>query len=478
MKAYRLVFVSWVLLLLSACSGVRDLKAPNVFYYDDFSKIKYIDSLCVADLEWWRFYSDSTLCSILEKVVVNNRDFQKSGARIEMMRQLYGIEKSNLMPQVGVSVTTEYETIDYSGTGASTASTYGIKVPISWEINLWGSQIWAKKEAEALFQASVEDSRALKMSLIAQTAEAYYRLIALENELSIVRRTMKTREESVRMAKLRFEGGLTSETIYRQSVVEYSSAAALVPGLEQKVYETRNELTLLMGDVPHDIDNIGKLPQTFDGPERLPAGIPSDLLKRRPDIRAAEQRLKAAVAAAGYAYADRFPSFSIGFYPGLVNDRLKDFLRSPYSYLIGSIAGPILDFGKRKKKYKASLAAYEEARLEYENVVLRAFTEVNTVIHVYYHVQESSQRSKELREAAEKYVQLALLQFNAGTLNYIDVLDAQRRYFEAQIAFSNAIRDEYIALVNVYKALGGGWRDNPKIQRDDYSVPVDPAPEE
>lgn len=467
MKIRRLAFLSLIVLLVSSCSGVKNLKAPNVFYYDDFSKINYIDSLCVADLEWWRFYSDSTLCSLLERVITNNRDFQISEARIEKMRQLYGIEKTNLMPQIGYFVSAEVETIDYSGTGALSSPAYGIKVPISWEINLWGSQKWAKKQAEAIFLASEEDSRALKMSLIAQTAEAYYRLMALENELSIVRRTMKTREESVRIAKLRFEGGITSETIYRQAVVEYSSAAALVPLLEQKAYETRNELTLLMGDVPHDINQIGELPKTFDGPERLPAGVPSDLLKRRPDIRAAEQRLKAAVAATGHAYADRFPSLSLGFTPGLVNDRLKDFLRSPYTYFLGYLAGPLVDFGKKKKAYKASVAAYEEARLEYENVVIRAFTEVNTVIHVYYHVQESCRRTKELREAAIKYVQLAQLQFEAGTLNYIDVLDAQRRYFDAQIDYSNAIRDQYIALVNVYKALGGGWRDNPKIHKEE-----------
>lgn len=465
MKGFWMLILAGVILMFSACSGIKDLKAPQVSYYDDFTKIDYIDSVCVADLEWWKFYSDSTLCSLLERVVVNNRDLLKSEAQIERMRQLYGIAKANMLPDVGFNVSAEYETIDHSGAGATTSPTYGVKVPISWEVSLWGSQIWERREAEALYHASEEDSNALKMSLIAETAEAYYRLMALENELSIVRRTMETREESVRIAKLRFEGGLTSETIYRQTVVEYSSAAALVPVLEQKVYATRNELTLLMGEVPHDIEQIGKLPQTFLGPDKLPAGVPSDLLKRRPDIRAAELRLKAAVAAAGHAYADRFPSLNISLNPGLDNDRLKDFLRSPYSDVIGSLAGPLIDFGRRKKKYKAAIAAYEEARLDYEDVVLRAFTEVNTVIHTYYHVQESCKRTMELRDAAAQYMQLAHLQFRAGMLNYIDVLDAQRRYFDAQIDFSNAIRDEYIALVNIYKALGGGWRHNPKIPR-------------
>ncbi|MDE6018168.1 MAG: efflux transporter outer membrane subunit [Muribaculaceae bacterium] len=461
MKGLTAIAIALTAILLSACSGIRGLKEPYVHHFDDFSKIDYVDSLCLADLEWWKFYSDSTLCSILEKVVYNNRDLLKSEARLEQLRQLYGISKTNLLPEIGFEASAEYETVDFGGKGATTSPTYKLVIPVTWEINLWGSQIWARREVEAEYRATEEDSRALKMELIAEAADAYYTLMALENELSIVRRTMETREESVRIAKLRFEGGLTSEMLYNQTLVEYSSAAAMVPQLEQKWFETRDKLTLLMGEVPHDIDQIGKLPQTFVGPDRLPAGLPSDLLKRRPDIRAAEQRLNAARAKVGMTYADRFPSFRISLVPGVENDGLSGFLKSPYSDVIGSLAGPIVDFGRRKKKYKASIAAYDEARLEYEDVVLRAFTEVNTILHVYYHVQESYKRTKELREASAQYMQLALLQFRSGMLNYIDVLDAQRSYFDAQIAFSNAIRDQYTALVNIYKALGGGWRDNP-----------------
>ncbi|MDE6291452.1 MAG: efflux transporter outer membrane subunit [Muribaculaceae bacterium] len=458
MKWFSAVVVAATVLLSSACSGVKGLKEPYVYHYDDFSKIDYIDSLCLADLEWWKFYSDSTLCSLLERVVNNNRDLLKSEARMEQLRQLYGISKTNLLPDVGFNVQAEYETVDHGGAGATTSPTYSVKFPIAWEINLWGSQIWARREAEAQYHATEEDSRALKMELIAETADAYYTLMALENELMIVHRTMDTREESVRIAKLRYEGGLTSEMLYNQTLVEYSSAAALVPQLEQKWYETRNRLTLLMGEVPHDIDQIGRLPQAFVGPQQLPAGMPSDLLKRRPDIRAAEQRLNAARANVGVTYADRFPSFRISLLPGLENDGLAHFLKSPYDDVIGSLAGPLIDFNRRKKKYKASLAAYEEARLDYEDIVLNAFTEVNTILHTYYHVQESFHRTKELRDASAQYMQLAQLQFRAGMINYIDVLDAQRSYFDAQIAFSNAVRDQYRALVGIYKALGGGWR--------------------
>lgn len=241
-------------------------------------------------------------------------------------------------------------------------------------------------------------------------------------------------------------------------MVEYSSAASLVPALEQKLITARNALTLLMGEYPHEILQRGKLALNSILPEKFPAGVPSSLLQRRPDVRAAEQRLAAAMANAGYTYADRFPSLKLGFTPGFENDDLKNFFKSPFTYVIGSITGTVFDFGKKKRKYKAAVAAYDQARLEYEQTVIEAFTEVNTAITTYRQIQESSRLKMDLRDATAKYIQLAHLQYRAGTLNYIDVLDAQRRYFDAQIGVSNAIRDEYFALINLYKVLGGGWQ--------------------
>lgn len=259
------------------------------------------------------------------------------------------------------------------------------------------------------------------------------------------------------MAKIRFEGGLTSETVYQQAMVEYSTAASLVPNLKKQLTAARNALTLLMGDFPDESLASAKLylsPIQFD---RLPLGLPSQLLQRRPDIRAAEQRLAAAMAAAGMTYADRFPSLRIGLTPGFENDALSDFFKSPFTYVIGTVSGTVFDFGRKKRKYRAAVAAYEQARLQYENAVITAFTEVNTAVNAYKEARESCSLKAGLLEAAEKYNQLAQVQYRGGSLNYIDVLDAQRRYFDAQVGMSNAVRDEYFALIDLYKTLGGGW---------------------
>ncbi len=455
----RIYILSAILvsLIFSACSGVRNLTTPEVAVPLSYTDSAYCDSISFADEEWWKLYTDTTLQGFIRKTLKNNKDLLTASARIEEMRQLLGVETANLFPTINGNIYANDETNDYSGTGMTHDREIGVKMSISWEVNLMGSMVWARRKGKANYLASIYDYRAMQVSLIGATAEAYFRLIALQNELAIVRRTEESRRESLRMAKIRFEGGLTSETVYQQAMVEYSSTASLVPNLEKQVNTARNILTMLMGELPHELDCKRILAFSPKVIEQLNAGIPSQLLKRRPDIMAAEQRLAAARAEVGVKYAERFPTFQIGFTGGLENNELSAFLKSPFTFFVGSLTGPVFDFGRKKRRYKAAAAAYEEARLQYEKTVIQAFTEVDNALKAYSAALKSSQLKINLRDAASKYIQLAQLQYNAGTLNYIDVLDAQRRYFDAQIDVSNAVRDEYFVLINLYKALGGGW---------------------
>lgn len=460
MNRYIAYCVVLVCLMCSACSGVKHLTKPQDQIPDRFTLNVENDSACMAELDWWKFYSDSTLFNYISNTLEHNRDLLSAAARIQQMKELYGVDKANLLPQINGSVYANDETNDYSGTGIKHDCEMGLKFPITWEMNLLGSVIWASKKGKSSFLASVEDYRAMQVLLIAETAKAYYRLVALENELSIIRRTVETRKESLRMAKIRFEGGLTSETVYQQAMVEYATAASLVPNLRQKITTARNALTLLMGELPNDTLTSGVSSLEPIQLEKLPVGVPSQLLERRPDIRAAQQRLSAAKSNVGYTYAERFPTLQLGFTPGFENNELAKFLQSPFTFIVGSIAGSVFDFGRRKHKYKAAVAEYEQTRNQYEKTVIQAFTEVNTAINAYMAARRSSKLKIELCQAASKYNHLAQLQYRAGSLNYIDVLDAQRRFFDAQIDESNAIVAEYLALIDLYKVLGGGWTLN------------------
>lgn len=457
MKRCAVICGAVILLLCSACSGVKNLTKPDAGIPDSFASGTDKDSTGLAELDWWSFYSDSTLCSYISRALENNRDLLAAASRIEQARELLGIDNAGMLPAFSGVLYANDETNDYSGSGVVHDVEIGAKVTVSWEVNLLGSMIWARKRGKADYIASAEDYNAMQISIIAQTADAYCRLTALENELSIIRRTVDSRRESLRMAKIRFEGGLTSETVYQQARVEYSSAASLVPSLKRRITAARNSLTLLMGEFPQDSLSVAEKILSPIQIERLPVGAPSRLLLRRPDIRAAEQRMAAAMANAGYTYAERFPSLHLGFTPGFENNELTRFLKSPFTFVVGSLTGPVFEFGKRWRRYRAAVAEYEQKRLQYEKTVIRAFTEVNTAITAYQQAQRSSVLKTKLCEAAAKYNHLAQLQYQAGTLNYIDVLDAQRRFFDAQIDESNAVRDEYLALIDLYKVLGGGW---------------------
>ncbi|MCM1490731.1 MAG: TolC family protein [Muribaculum sp.] len=454
---YKYIYVLLtVCISLVGCSGTKNLVQPRLDMPESFTNLPAVDSLSIADLEWWEFYTDPTLKKILEIALENNRDLLKAAAKIEEMRQLYGVKKADMLPRIGLNVEYSYETNKYDGGPVTKDPEHDLKFPISWEINLWGSMFHARNAGKARYVASEEDYRAMRMELIAEVASTYIQLLSLENELTIVRHTLATRDEALNQAKIRFEGGLTSETVYQQAKVEYSSTAARVPDLERRITAMRNALTLLMGEYPSDIlDGYGF---RFDRQLEmdLPTGIPSELLKRRPDLRASEQRLKAALEDVGMTYADRFPSLRIGFTPGFENDGLKDFFKSPFTYTLASLTGPIFDFGSKKRKYQAAIAVYEQARFEYEQAVIQAFTEVNTAVTAYSKYIENKRLMNDLCEAAAKYVRLAELQYRGGTLNYIDVLDAQRQYFSARTSVNSALRDEYLALINLYKVLGGG----------------------
>lgn len=455
-RSYPIILLACFLLTLNGCSAVKKCKEPQLDLPGSIVAGQ-TDTLTMADIEWWTFYGDSLLCNIIQRTLDNNKNILAAAARVEQMREMYRISKANLLPSLDATMAVDNETNHYNGEKFKRDSEFDLKASLSWEADLWGNLRWAKRKTQAQWLASVEAQRAMRMTLIAEAATAYFRLVALDNELAIVRRTLSTRQEGVAKAKLRFEGGLTSELVYQQALVEYATTATLLPELENRVEVTEGAIALLMGAYPGE--QIRR--QAFDfsplGDDELPIGIPSQLLLRRPDVRAVEQQLKAAMSEVGISYTDRFPRLTFNLQGGLENDELDGFFKSPFSYMIGKIISPLFDFGRKQSKYRASVAAYEAARLDYEQKVLEVFKETKDAVSTYQNIRKTTVLKSQSWNATKKYIELAELQYRSGSINYIDVLDAQRRYFDAQIGLSNAVRDENIALVNLYKSLGGGW---------------------
>lgn len=440
---------------LASCKIGKSYVRPDLSLPDSLARQQ--DSLSFADAEWQTVYKDTLLCRLIRQALDYNKDMQIAAARVKELAALKRIDFANLFPEVGLRVYGEKEGDNYGGNNYDSDNQFDLKATVAWELDLWGNLRWAQDKSLAEFMASVENQRALRMSLVAQVAEAYFELVALDNELAIVRQTADARRESLHLTRLRYEGGLTSEVPYRQAQMELARTATLIPELENQVTLKENELAFLTGEYPHHISRSVQR-EDVQLPERLPVGLPSALLERRPDVRRAEQELVAANAEVGIALTDMLPRISLTASLGAENDEIPRLLASPYHLISGTLLQPVFAMGKNRARWKAKKAACEQAAYAYEKAVLGAFRDAYNTIAQYNKMNEIYATRLSLEQSSKETMELAQLQYVNGVIGYMDLLDAQRSYLDAQISLSNAIRDKQLMLVNLYKALGGGWK--------------------
>ena len=445
------------LLMLASCKIGHHYVRPDIGMPVTLGVPGDTDSVSLADRSWNEIYTDTILQTLIHKSLAYNKDMLIAAARVKELAARKRIDYAALFPSLGLRVYGEKERDNYGGDNPSDDNEFDLKANISWELDLWGKLRWARDASMAEFMASVENQRAVQMSLIAEVAQAYYELVALDNELDIVRQTLTARRESEHLAKIRYEGGLTSEVTYRQAQVELSRTATLVPDLERQITAKENELAFLTGDYPHRIVR-SEMPQELSLPDTLPVGLPSQLLERRPDVREAEQRLIAANAAVGVAYTNMFPNITLTASLGAESEELKDLLSSPYHLLSVNLLQPVFAMGKNLARHKAAKAACEQAAYAYEKAVLAAFRDAYDAISSFNKVKEIYKTRYNLESSSKTTLSLAFVQYVNGTIGYMDLLDAQRTYLDAQISLNNALLESRLATVNLYKALGGGWK--------------------
>ncbi len=416
------------------------------------------DTTTVMDLGWQELYTDTLLQELIYKALEYNKDLKMAVERVNELAQMKRINTSRMLPAVGGRIYTEREGMNYGHEhdGMDIDDQLNIVAVVSWEVDLWGNLRWAKDKSIAEFLESLENQRAVRISIISQVARAYFELVALDNELAIVKQTLKSREEGVELAEIRYKGGLTSEIVFQQAKLELAKTETLIPDLERKITIKENEISYLTGDYPHEIKRAKDL-TSFNSPESLPVGLPSTLLQRRPDIRAAEQQLIAANADVGIAFTDMFPKLTLTGQLGAESNTFTNLLKSPYELLVGMFATPLFGSGQNIARHRSKKAAYERAKANYEKVVIAAFRDVHNAITNFNKIKEICQLRDNYEKASKSTMELAQLQYINGVLAYLDLLDVQRGYFDAQISLSNAIRDKQIMLVNLYQSLGGGW---------------------
>ena len=456
--AMLLVLLAGSGLGMTSCSPSRYLTKADTALPESYDAAAVADSLTLADIEWTEIYGDTLLSRTIRNALEYNKDMEIAARRVQELQYRYRMENSRLFPSISAFGSADNELNNYNGAGATDDPQIDLKAEMNWEVDLWGKLRWGREEAAAEYLASVEARRAVQMTLISEVARCYFELVSLDEELSVVKATVKTREEGVAKARLRFESGLTNEIPYQQSIVELATASSLIPDLERQIAIKESELAFLSGSYPRKMERRSTALVQLGYRDNLPTGLPSQLLTRRPDLREAEMKLRAAEAAVGVANAERFPTFTINLIGGLEDDNFTGLFESPFYYALGSLASPVFNFGRNRANFKAAIEAYEGSRAEYEKTVMAAFKDVYDARVTYRSATENTDLQTDLLQASIKYYQLANLQYINGVISYLDVLDAQRRYFDAQISHLTAVRDEYLALVSLYKALGGGWR--------------------
>lgn len=453
MKKYLIIILSF--LFLTSCKIGKEYSKPELDIPEQYMTYTQ-DSTCWADLKWWDVYADTNLRNLIYFTLENNKDLKIAASKVKEMAAKKKIEYSNFFPGINAKAYGQNEGLNYGGNDYSNDFEFGAKATINWELDLWGNLRWKNDAAIAEYLSTIEGQRALMMSLVAEVAENYFELIALDNELRIVRQTLNAREESVKLAKIRFEGGLTSETSYQQAKLEYSKTATMIPDLEKKIAIKENEILALSGSFPKRVERID-MQKNIHLPDSIPVGLPSDLLERRPDVRMAEQNLKRAIAEIGVAYTNMFPKIALTSDLGFETDEFANLLSSPMFFIGTNLMSPIFNMGKNKAKYKAQIAVYEQECYKYEKVVMSSFYDVMNALVEFDKIKLIYETRLSLEQSAKVTMDLAQLQYINGVIAYLDVLDAQRNYLDAQISLSNAYRDKQMTMVKLYKALGGGW---------------------
>lgn len=414
----------------------------------------------LADLPWEALFGSPELQALTREALANNADVRIAAERIELARAQYGLQRSTLLPTVvgDAAYTRARQPSAGSSNATLESSSFGLAVP-SWELDLWGRVRSSTEAARRQLLASEDTRRALTVSLLAEVARGYLTLVDLDNQIDVAQRTLQTRRESLRVVKARSEGGVVAASDLRQAESTFAGAQAALASLERARSQAENGLSILVGRPPGP---IARAPGgvALAVPPQLPAGMPSMLLTRRPDILAAEQQLRSADASVDAARKAYFPTISLTGFLGFASPALKDLFdegRSAWS-VSPAVTLPIFTAGRLGANVEAAEAQRRIAVEQYRRTVRNAFREVDDALVGY-------QRNVEQREALERVVtanreraRLAELRYRNGVTIYVEVLLAQQQTFESELQYSQASRAVYEAIVDLYATLGGGWQ--------------------
>jgi multidrug efflux system outer membrane protein len=416
----------------------------------------------LADLPWWDLFKDDTLKALVKTSLANNYDLAAAVARVEQARQVAAQARAQYFPAINYLSITSYGHNQFINSPASNSpGAQGFLLGIAtaaWEADVWGRIRRLNESARAEYLATEEARRGIMLTLASDVSQAYFELLGLRLQLEIARETTQSYTATLKLFTERLQGGLGNALQTSRAATDLSMAAASIPDLERLVALKENQISVLIGRNPGAIETKRQLLEETI-PLEVPAGLPSLLLMRRPDVLSAEQRLRSANAQIGVARAAYFPSIGLTTFFGKLSTPLANLSSGDTNAwsLGANVAGPIFNGGAIKAQNRQAAAAWEEARAEYLQTALNAFRDVSDALiarEKYDAIRIDRMRAV---QSGQEAVRLALMRYTDGLSSYNEVLEAQQRLFPAQLALAETEINRRVVIVQLYKALGGGW---------------------
>jgi multidrug efflux system outer membrane protein len=424
----------------------------------------------VADLRWWELYRDSVLQDLITTALENNKDLQVALARIEEARAAVGFSRADLYPFVdgvaGGTLDGNTEDDQLTASGVLAGSVF-------WEVDLFGRIRRANEAALNEYLASEQAYRSVTIALVAQVAELYLVLRDLDNRLAVSEATVEARSESADIIRARFDAGVVTEVDVNQAEIQLAGAQAAVESFQRLRVQTENAISVLLGQPPMDIER-GIALQDQVLPPDLPAGLPSELLERRPDVLAAERQLAAQTARIGSAEAIKYPSFTMSADMGASFASIT----TGFLSLGANLIAPLFNSGKNQRRVEIEVARTQQLLHSYEQAVLNAFREVEDAMVAVQRYESEYGYVRSQVDAAASAAELSWIRYQGGWTSYLEVLEVQRSLFSAQLQASETLQLRHTSLVQLYKALGGGWTpvDETEIEEAEDEAEEAPAP--
>jgi multidrug efflux system outer membrane protein len=450
-------------IFLAGCATGPDYKKPEV---TPPAQVRFqlpgAEAASIADTPWWGVFNDEALHSLITQTLAANLDIQVAVARIEQARAMVGVAQSQSKPQVGyqagaggqnafVPGRDSAETVDYAYVGGLLNAT--------WEMDVWGRIRHSTDAAKARLLAQEDVRRGVLLTLVSDTAAGYFRLLELDRELVIAEDSVRVYKQTLDLFSLRFEAGRDSQLPVERARANYDASAARISDLKRAIGQQENALSVLAGGYPKAIERGRGLTEQSMPPSAV--GSTTDLLQRRPDILAAEQTMIGANAEVGEAIANYYPKIGLSALLGGQGVSIGSWSGFGLWSLGLSAAGPLYTGGRLQSITKERQAYWDETVAQYKKTILAAFRETSDALIAQQTLV--SRRSALERQVVDlrRSSDLALTRYDAGRASYFEVLEAQQQLFPAEDALAQTQRDQLVAVVSLYKALGGGWQEPP-----------------